>query len=41
MNLKERVKRLKQKIKEGYTKKQLLDFPFKFPESLINKHLKK
>lgn len=38
--LKERIKRLKEKIKQGYTKKQLMDFPYKFPEKLINKHLK-
>ena len=40
MNLKERTKRLKELINKGYTKKQLMDFPFKFPENLINKFIK-
>lgn len=38
--LQQRIKRLKELINKGYTKKQLIDFPFKFPEKLIDKYLK-
>lgn len=39
--LEQRIERLNELINKGYNKKQLLDFPFKFPEKLIDKHLKK